>query len=498
MKGFAKWTRSLSALAFAAVAVTVFALRPLLPAGVKDLGAWCMLPCALTVVWTFLTRRVIESVTLGLLTGCALCHAEPTAALTAFSKGLTGAIMSEDIAWLFIVCGLMGGLIVLVSRSGGARAFGDWAARHAKDERSSLLWAWALGCVIFIDDYLNSMTVGSSMSHLTDRHRTPREMLAYVADSTAAPLCVLVPFTTWAAFAGRLLVSNGWTEPGVSEIGIFARTIPYNLYAWIAAIIVPLVILGAVPKWGAMKAAYARVEKGGPLAPEGSAASSLLPQDREAGAMSPGVRRGRMLDFLVPLAVLIGATVLLDCDLQLGVLVALPVTYLLYALDGAMGQNDFWSALMEGVASLVQPLILMVVAFAFAHMNDELGFVAWAIGACRDILTAATLPVVVFCVLALTEFATGCNWGMYVVALPVVIPLARQFGADLPLAVAACLSAGVFGSHVSFCSDATVLSSAACGCDNYRHAVSQLPYGLLAAGLSAVGFLALGYLKAPL
>lgn len=497
MTGFARWSRSLSALAFAAVVVAVLAVRPLLPADVKELGVWCVLPCVLTVLWTFLTRRVIESVTLGLLTGCALCHAEPAAALTAFSKSLTGAIMSEDIAWLFIVCGLMGGLIVLVSRSGGARAFGDWAARYAKGERSSLLWAWALGCVIFIDDYLNSMTVGSSMSRLTDRHRTPREMLAYVADSTAAPLCVLVPFTTWAAFAGRLLVSNGWTEPGVSEIGIFARTIPYNLYAWIAALIVPLVVLGVVPRLGAMKTAYARVEKGGPLAPEGSAASSLLPQDR--GEEIPDPRsRGRMADFLVPLAVLIGATVLLDCDLQLGVLVALPATYLLYAVDGAMGPDDFWSALVEGVASLVQPLILMVVAFAFAHMNDELGFVAWAIGACRDILTAATLPVVVFCVLALTEFATGSNWGMYVVALPVVIPLARQFGTDLPLAVAACLSAGVFGSHVSFCSDATVLSSAACGCDNYRHAVSQMPYGLLAAGLSAVGFLLLGFLKAPL
>ena len=166
-------SRSLSALAFAGIAVAVFALRPLLPADVKELGAWCVLPCVLTVLWTFLTRRVIESVTLGLLTGCSLCHAAPTQALTAFSKSLTGAIMSEDIAWLFIVCGLMGGLISLVSRSGGARAFGDWTARHAKSGQSALLWAWALGCVIFIDDYLNSMTVGSSMARVTDRYRVP-------------------------------------------------------------------------------------------------------------------------------------------------------------------------------------------------------------------------------------------------------------------------------------------------------------------------------------
>jgi len=497
MRDFRTTSRSLSALAFAAVAVLIFLLRPILPADVKALGAWCALPCMLTVAWTFLTRRVVESVTLGLLVGCSLCHAEPSAALLSFSKSLSGAIMSEDIAWLFVVCGLMGGLIALVSRSGGAQAFGDWAARHAKGTKATLLWAWALGCAVFIDDYLNSMTVGSSMSNLTDRQRTPREMLAYVADSTAAPLCVLVPFTTWAAFAGRLLVANGWSEPGVSEISLFARTIPYNLYAWIAAATVPLVILGVIPKWGAMRTAYERVRKGGPLAPEGSEVSSLLPQDHVSDARSASGRQGRMVDFLAPLAVLVAATVFLDNDLQLGVLVSVPVTYLLYALDGAMTPDRFWETLVEGVGSLVQPLILMVVAFAFAHMNAELGFVPWAIDACRGVLTTATLPVVVFCVLALTEFATGSNWGMYVVALPVVIPLARQFGTDLPLAVAACLSAGVFGSHVSFCSDATVLSSAACGCDNYRHAVSQMPYGLLAAVLSAVGFLFLGYLMAP-
>lgn len=473
----------------------VFLLRPHLPAKTADLGPWCMLPCVLAVAWTFATHRIIEAVVLGAISGFALCTNTPAQAMTSFSKGIVKAMRSEDIAWLFVVCGLMGGLISIIAHSGGATAFGVWTARRAKSSKVALLWAWVLGCVIFIDDYLNSMTVGSTLSRLTDHHRTPREMLAYVADSTAAPLCVLVPFTTWAAFAGRLLVTNGWTEPGVSEIGIFAKTIPYNLYAWIAAVIVPLVIVGIIPKWGAMRKAYERVAAGGPLAPDGSAAISLLPQDRQ-GAVEEN-HKGRMWDFFLPLLVLVLATVWLDCDLQSGVLVAVPFTFLLFAFDGALPPDRFWNALLEGIASLVQPMLLMVVAFVFADMNERLGFVSWAINCCGGIMNAATLPFVVFIVLAITEFVTGSNWGMYVVALPIVIPLARQFGVDMPLAVAACLSAGVFGSHVSFCSDATVISSAACGCDNFHHAVSQLPYGLFAAVLSGVGFLVLGYLKAP-
>lgn len=465
-----------------------------------NLGAWSALPSLVIVLWTFATKRILEALTLGTLLGLCMVSASPVAALAEYPKVLTKAMMSEDIAWLIIVCGLMGGFVSLLRISGGALAFGNWVAQRAKSAKNALVWTWVLGCVVFIDDYLNSMTVGASMARVTDRFRVPREMLAYVADSTAAPLCVIIPFTTWAAFAGRVIVRSGWTEPGASEIDMFIKTIPYNLYGWIAAVIVPLVIWGFIPRLGAMKKAYQRVEAGGPLAPEGSERISLLADDKgpkaEADEAADARKKPRLVNFLLPVALLVATTVLFENDLAKGVLATLPLTYLLYLAQGVITANDGWQAIVDGFRDLILPLMLMVLAFVFADVNGRLGFVKWAISAGGTFMTAATAPALVFIILAITEFVTGTNWGMYAIALPIVIPLARSLNADVPLMVAACLSAGVFGSHISFCSDATVITSAACGCDNYRHALSQLPYGLLAAAISLVGFLILGFAMA--
>jgi len=480
--------------AMGVILLATFLLRRCVLPETGPAGAWCVLPAVLTVVWTFATKRVIEALTFGTVTGFVLSSPVGANVVTTYSDSLLKAVMSKDVAWLVIVCGLMGGIIALIDAAGGAQAFCRWAAKHARGERSALVWAWVLGCVIFIDDYLNSLTIGSCMAPLTDRHRTPREMLAYVTDSTAAPLCVLIPVTTWAAFAGRILVKSGWREGDASEIEMFVKTIPYNLYGWIAALIVPLVIFGIVPKIGAMRAAYRRVEAGGPLAPEGSERISMLPSDH--GQEAKEARRPRMVNFLLPIAVLVGATVWFDTEMEMGVLVTLPVMFVLYLAQGVMTAGEFWDGVVRGIGNLVMPLLLMVAAFVFADMNERIGFTAWCIEAGKVHMTAATAPMFIFVILAATEFITGTNWGMYVIALPIVIPLARDLGVHMPLAVAACLSAGVFGSHISFCSDATVISSAACGCDNYRHALSQLPYGLISAALTLLGFGVLGFAMA--
>ena len=474
--------------------VLTFGLRSFLLPSEGPIGIWCVIPAILTVAWTFSTKRVIEALTLGTIVGFILASPIGSNVVTTYSTSLLESMMSQDIAELIIICGLMGGIIALIDAAGGAQAFCRWAAKHARGERSSLLLAWLLGCIIFIDDYLNSLTIGSCMAPLTDRHRTPREMLAYVTDSTAAPLCVLIPITTWGAFAGSLLVKNGMGGEGASALGQFVRTIPYNLYGWFAAFIVPLVILGFVPRIGAMRTAYRRVAEGGPLAPEGSERISLLPGDH--GQQEHERQNPRMINFLLPIAVLIGATVYFDSELKMGVLVTLPTMFALYVGQRVLTANEFWDGIVRGIGNLVMPLLLMVAAFVFADMNEKIGFTAWCIETSKHYMTAATAPMWIFVILAATEFITGTNWGMYVIALPIVIPLAKDLGVHMPLAVAACLSAGVFGSHISFCSDATIISSAACGCDNYRHALSQLPYGLIAAVLSFIGFGILGFCMA--
>ncbi len=403
-----------------------------------------------------------------------------------FSEGLLGVMMSEDIAWLIIVCGLMGSIISLIEKSGGSFAFGEWIAKRAKTRNASLIWAWILGIIIFIDDYLNSLTVGSCMTTLTDKHKIPREFLSYVVDSTAAPLCVIIPISTWAVFCSRILEANGWAPAG-EGLMYFIKTIPFNFYGWIAAIIVPLVILGVVPIFGPMKKAFHRVAEGGPLAPPGSEK-----MDIHAGQQVTVPENATVFNLFAPIAVLIAATLYFDTDMAMGVLVTLGFMFVSYMFQGVMTAEEFTDVALDGLKNMLMPLMLMILAFLFADVNDQIHFTYYVITSATKVMTPELMPLIIFIALAITEFITGTNWGMYIIALPIVIPLSISLGADTTLCVSAVLSAGVFGSHICFYSDATVITSAATGCNNFDHALTQAPYGLLAAAISAVGFLIAG------
>ena len=461
-------------------------LTSFIPEDPADFGILATIPALFLIVYIFITKRILEALTLASIMGFFMVSRGDV--LGAFSGSLLEVMMSEDIAWLVIVCGLMGSIISLIEKAGGAFAFGEWVAKRAKTRKSSLIWTWILGIVVFIDDYLNSLTVGSCMAPVTDKHRVPREFLAYVVDSTAAPLCVIIPISTWAVFCGRLLEVNGWAPEGDGLI-YFIKTLPFNFYGWIAAIIVPLIILGIIPTFGPMKKAEQRVLDGGPLAPAGSEKIDI-----RSGATEVEVPKNpKVINFILPIVVLVAATVYFDVDMQMGVLVTMAFMFVLYLAQNIMSAEDFSDVSLQGIKNMILPLMLMVLAFLFAEVNDQIGFTYYVISSASTYMTPELMPVTIFFILAITEFITGTNWGMYVIALPIVIPLAASLDVNMALAVSAVLSAGVFGSHVCFYSDATVLTSAATGCNNFDHAYTQAPFGILAALISAVLFLIAGF-----
>ena len=219
----------------------------------------CLIPAAVAIATAVFSRRPIESLLAGV--GAGLLLLGPGDALGSFSSILLEVMMDETIAWVIIVCGLMGSLIVLLMRVGAASAFSRVLAARARDGRSALLYTWLLGLLIFIDDYLNALAVGSAMRKVTDRFRVSREMLAYVVDSTAAPICMLVPVSTWAVFfAGVLEVSDA--APKGEGMNLFISAIPFMLYPWIAALLVPAVAMGWVPAIGPMRHAERRAREG--------------------------------------------------------------------------------------------------------------------------------------------------------------------------------------------------------------------------------------------
>ena len=473
---------------------TVF-LTSMLPSDNAEPGIFSLVPAIFLIIYIFATQRILEALILASLIGFimvsrpAVQSGESWIANTFsnFSDGLLNVMMSEDIAWLIIVCGLMGSIISLIEKACGSYAFGEWIAAKAKTRKSSLMCTWFLGVVVFIDDYLNSLTVGSCMTTLTDKHKVPREFLSYVVDSTAAPLCVVIPISTWAVFCSRILESNGWAPQGEGML-YFIKTIPYNFYGWIAALMVPLVIFGIIPVFGPMKQAFHRVAQEGPLAPAGSEKIDI-----RAGKNNVVPTNPKMFNLFVPIAILIISTVIMNFDMQMGVLVTLVYMFISYMWQGVMTAEEFWDVSLEGLKNMMMPILLMILAFLFAEVNEQIHFTYFVITSATKVITPALLPLIVFIALAITEFITGTNWGMYIIALPIVIPLAQNLGADVTLAVSAVLSAGVFGSHICFYSDATVITSSATGCNNFDHAFTQAPYGLLAAAISAIFFLIAGF-----
>lgn len=455
--------------------------------GTVNIGLFVLIPAVFLIAYIFITKRILEALILA--TMMCLVFSDGTGCISAFNEGLSIVMQDEDTVWLIIVCGLMGSIIKLIERAGGSFAFGKFVARHSKTRKSSLLWTFLLGIIIFIDDYLNSLTVGSCMAPITDRHRVSREELTYVVDSTAAPVCVLIPISTWAVFAGRLMVSNGITTEE-NALQYFIRTIPYNFYAWAALVVVLLSIFRVIPPLGRMKTAEKRVMDGGPLAPAGSEKIDIR------GKESTPVTQGKMIDFALPIACLVLSTIFCDMDMQRGVIITLGFMFILYISRGLITAGDFADCCLEGLKNMLMPLLLMVLAFLFSYASSRIQFTKTIIDSVIPLMKdiPQLMPLFIFIILGITEFITGTNWGLYIIALPIVIPLSGAIGADTLLCISAVLSAGVFGSHICFYSDATIISSSACGCDNFEHGLSQMPYGFIGAGIAMILFTVAGFL----
>jgi Na+/H+ antiporter NhaC len=326
------------------------------------------------------------------------------------------------------------------------------------------------------------------MRSLTDQYRISREKLAYVVDSTAAPISVIIPFSTWGVFFAGLIVANGIAPEG-EGLDTYIKAIPYMLYAWVAVLIVPLVATGKIPSLGPMKAADERAEKTGVTVPPGAEHIEAANQSIQA---RPDIKP-RMAMFVVPMVTLVAATLYFDKDFLVGIYITLGATTIYILVSRMMNMNDTFNTIIDGFKMMVEPLGVLVAAFILKDVNDVLGLAPYIVTAMEPVLTAESLPVAIFVSMALVAFMTGSNWGVFVIILPIVTALTNNLGADMLLVLGATLSASTFGSHACFYSDATVLTAQASGCTPFQHAITQIPYALIGAGITIIGYLILGY-----
>lgn len=443
-----------------------------------------MVPTLLVFALAVWTRRPVESLIAGSLLGLVLLQG--TGFITGFAETSLRVMTDEDVAWVILVCGFMGSLIGILIRTGATTAFTQRLSRWVTSEKSALLTTWVLGIFMFVDDYLNSLAVGAAMRELTDKYKISREKLAYVVDSTAAPISVIIPFSTWGAFFGGLLVANGLADEG-QGLSVYISAIPYMLYAWVAIILVPIAISGLLPAMGPMKAADRRASETGVTVPPEAAHIELANK-----AIKPNTSvTPRLSLFVFPMIALVFFTMWFDNDFLTGIYITLGGTIAAVLGLRILGMNDTFDTVIDGFKTMIEPLAVLIAAFILKDVNDAMGLPAYVVATMQPLLTPELLPVMIFLSMGLVSFMTGSNWGVFVIILPIVTSLGQNLGADMTLVIGATLSASTFGSHACFYSDATVLTAQATGCTPMQHALTQLPYALIAAFITVLGYLAI-------
>lgn len=449
-------------------------------------GFISLVPTLIVFALAIWTRRPIESLVAGAIVGVLILHGP--AFIGGFADASLRVMTDEDVAWVILVCGFMGSLIGILIRTGATGAFTRILRSKVRSERSALFAAWGLGIFMFVDDYLNSLAVGAAMRNLTDTYRVSREKLAYVVDSTAAPISVIIPFSTWGAFFAGLLVANGVAEEG-QGLDVYISAIPYMLYAWVAVLLVPVVIWGKVPALGPMKTAERRAKETGVTVPP---EANHIEQANQAIQPKEGLTP-RLSMFVVPMLALIFFTLWFDKDFLKGIYVTLAGTVIVILASRMLDVHDTFDTVIDGFKTMIEPLGVLVAAFILNDVNTQLELSDYVVATMQPLLTAELLPAIIFSTMGLVSFMTGSNWGVFVIILPIVTTLANNLGADMTLVIGATLSASTFGSHACFYSDATVLTAQATGCTPMQHALTQIPYALIAALITVLGFLGLAY-----
>lgn len=435
------------------------------------------------IIAAIISKKCAECMIVGSIVASVICFGPNFASewVTSLQNCLA------DNVWVVLVCGLFGSLIALLQASRGTLGFQKLVTKLCNSDRKTLLTTVVMGILIFVDDYLNVMTIGVCMKKTYDDRKLPRESLAYILDSTGAPVCVLLPFSTWAAFYASLF----YEQESVADLGYstamstYIHAIPYMLYPIFALIIVFLFAMGVMPKLGAMKKAYKRVETTGKVY---SDASAKYNHDEYQGYE----QSGKLMDFLIPMIVMI-AVCLITSDVLIAVFIAIIVCAFLYIPRKVVPASDFFNVLVKGFADMLSILMLLVCSFVLSDMLDNLGLTEYIIETAEPFLTANIFPVVIFVIVAALCFCTGSLWGLSAIVTPIVFPLGAALGANPLLIMAAVVSGATFGSHACFYTDCTLLSSMSACIDNMEHALSQFPYVLIGAILSAVGFGILGF-----
>ena len=470
-----------------------------------------LLPPIIAIVLALVTKEVYSSLFVGIVTG-AMLYANGNLELMMntllFNEegGMIYKLSSSGNVGILVFLVILGIMVSLMNKVGGSAAFGQWASEHIKTRVGAQLATIMLGVLIFVDDYFNCLTVGSVMRPVTDRHQVSRAKLAYLIDATAAPVCIIAPVSSWAA----AVTSSVPEGSNINGFTMFLNTIPYNLYALTTIL---MMILLAVMKtdFGSMRVHEMNAMKGDLFTTDARPYG-----DADQEPVSP---QGKVIDLVLPVLVLIACCIFgmiytggffegasfvdafagadASVGLVIGSSITLIFTFCFYMVRGVMSFKDFTECIPEGFKAMVAPILILTMAWTLSGMTGLLGAKYYV----HDIVAASAgslqmfLPAIIFLIGVLLAFATGTSWGTFSILIPIVCNVFGETNYQmLVISIAACLAGAVCGDHCSPISDTTIMASAGAHCDHVNHVSTQLPYAMLAAGISFVGYLLAGIL----
>ncbi len=462
---------------------------------------WSLVPPLVAIILALITKEVYSSLFVGIVVG-GLFYTNfnvKDAFLTIFTDATDGG-MATKIAGnvgILVFLVVLGILVALMNKAGGSAAYGRWATGAIKTRRGALLSTFALGVLVFVDDYFNCLTVGSVMRPVTDTHKISRAKLAYIIDATAAPICIIAPISSWAAAVAGVV-------EGVNGLDLFIHAIPYNFYA-LLTIIAMLTLTITNTDFGPMLAHERNAQLDGDLY------TTDARPFKDAADNKP-VGNGKVIDLVLPVIVLIFCCIIgmiytggffdgesfvdafANCDsatgLMLGSIAALLITFVLYIPRKVLRFREFMDCLPEGFKAMVPAILILTFAWTLSGVTGLLGadvFVAGLLEGSKGVVQML-IPVIVFCIAIFLAFATGTSWGTFGILLPIVVPIMDPGSELLIITVAATLAGAVCGDHCSPISDTTIMASTGAQCDHINHVSTQLPYALTVAAVSAINY----------
>jgi Na+/H+ antiporter NhaC len=481
-----------------------------------NVGMWSVFPPLFAIVLALITKEVIFSLVLGIMSGTLIYAIAMHSNLLGVFYTTADLMIAKvgDNGSMIVFLSMLGALVALVTRAGGSKAYGKWASNRLKTKRSASLVTALLGVLIFIDDYFNCLTVGTVMKPVTDRHKISREKLSWLIDSTAAPVCVIAPISSWSAS----VVSYYPTASGITGMQAFVQAIPINLYALLTITMVIFISARKNGDFGPMRAAELRAE----------AAESLYDADiaqNDDIAKLKTSDKGTFLDLVIPvllLVVLCIAAMLYygglwdgsgksvyeafgDTDagmaLSLGGLCTIIVTFFIYVPRRLVSFVDFFASITAGIKAMVPALIILTLAWTISGVCRDLlstgDYVAGLVSSSN--MPVALIPAIMFLVACGLSFATGTSWGTFGILIPITIAVCDQVAPYLSItSLAAVMGGSVFGDHCSPISDTTILSSTGAGCRHIDHVSTQIPYAITVASSCLIGYLIAGFSAEPL